>query len=68
MIKVKASYETTDPTVDSQIVDMKAAGCDVFVNTRDPQIRRPGDQEGGRDRMEAAAHPEQHRHVRSARP
>jgi branched-chain amino acid transport system substrate-binding protein len=33
MIKVKASYETTDPTVDSQVVSMKAAGCDVFVNT-----------------------------------
>jgi branched-chain amino acid transport system substrate-binding protein len=33
MIIAKASYETTDPTVDSQIVSMKAAGCDVFVNT-----------------------------------
>jgi branched-chain amino acid transport system substrate-binding protein len=33
MIKVKASYETSDPTVDSQVVEMKAAGCDVCVNT-----------------------------------
>ena len=33
MIKVKASYETTDPTVDSQIISMQAAGCDVIVNT-----------------------------------
>jgi branched-chain amino acid transport system substrate-binding protein len=33
MVLVKASYETTDPTVDSQIVDMKAKGCDVIVNT-----------------------------------
>jgi branched-chain amino acid transport system substrate-binding protein len=33
MIKVKATYETTDPTVDSQVVSLKAAGCDVFVNT-----------------------------------
>ena len=33
LIKLKASYETTDPTVDSQVVSMKAAGCDVFVNT-----------------------------------
>ncbi len=33
MIVVKASYETTDPTVNSQIVSMKAAGVDVFVNT-----------------------------------
>jgi branched-chain amino acid transport system substrate-binding protein len=33
IIKVKASYETTDSTVDSQIVQMKAAGCNVIVNT-----------------------------------
>jgi branched-chain amino acid transport system substrate-binding protein len=33
MIKVSATYETTDPTVDSQIISMKAAGCDVIVNT-----------------------------------
>ena len=33
MIKVEATYETTDPTVDSQVVSLKAAGCDVFVNT-----------------------------------
>jgi branched-chain amino acid transport system substrate-binding protein len=33
MIKVTATYETTDPTVDSQVVSMKAAGCDVFINT-----------------------------------
>jgi ABC-type branched-subunit amino acid transport system substrate-binding protein len=38
MIKVKSSYETTDPTVDSQIVSMKAAGCDVFVNTAIPKF------------------------------
>jgi branched-chain amino acid transport system substrate-binding protein len=37
-LAVKASYETTDPTVDSQIVDMKAAGCDVFVNTAIPKF------------------------------
>jgi ABC-type branched-subunit amino acid transport system substrate-binding protein len=33
MILVKASYESSDPTVDSQIVSMKEAGCDVIVNT-----------------------------------
>jgi branched-chain amino acid transport system substrate-binding protein len=33
MLVVKASYETTDTTVDSQIVDMKAKGCDTIVNT-----------------------------------
>ena len=38
MIVVKASYETTDTTVDSQIISMKAAGCDVFVNTAIPKF------------------------------
>jgi branched-chain amino acid transport system substrate-binding protein len=33
MLKVKATYETTDTTVDSQVVAMKSAGCDVFINT-----------------------------------
>ncbi len=38
MIVVKASYETTDPTIDSQVIGMKAAGCDVFVNTAIPKF------------------------------
>jgi branched-chain amino acid transport system substrate-binding protein len=38
MIGVEAAYETTDPTVDSQIIGMKAAGCDVFVNTGIPKF------------------------------
>jgi ABC-type branched-subunit amino acid transport system substrate-binding protein len=38
MLKVKASYETTDTTVDSQILSMKSAGCDTFVNTAIPKF------------------------------
>jgi ABC-type branched-subunit amino acid transport system substrate-binding protein len=38
MLVVEASYETTDPTVDSQVVDMKAKGLDVFVNTAIPKF------------------------------
>jgi branched-chain amino acid transport system substrate-binding protein len=38
MIVVEAAYETTDPTVDSQVIGMKAAGCDVFVNTGIPKF------------------------------
>jgi branched-chain amino acid transport system substrate-binding protein len=38
MIKVKASYETTDPTVDSQVLEMQAAGCDVCVNVAIPKF------------------------------
>ncbi len=33
MVKVKATYETTDATVDSQVVQMKSAGCNVIINT-----------------------------------
>ena len=38
MIAVEAAYETTDPTVDSQVIGMKATGCDVFVNTGIPKF------------------------------
>jgi len=38
MIKVKDSYETTDATVDSQIVDLKAAGCDVLFTVAIPKF------------------------------
>jgi branched-chain amino acid transport system substrate-binding protein len=38
MIINASPYETTDPTVDSLIVGMKAAGCDVFVNTAIPKF------------------------------
>jgi branched-chain amino acid transport system substrate-binding protein len=38
MIVLAAPYETTDPTVDSQIIAMKSAGADVFVNTGIPKF------------------------------
>src|SRR6185437_3098476 len=38
MIKTKVSYETTDPTVDSQIVEVQAAGCDVLVTVAIPKF------------------------------
>ncbi len=38
LIKVKASYETTDPTVDLQIVSLKAAGCDVLITIAIPKF------------------------------
>jgi branched-chain amino acid transport system substrate-binding protein len=38
MIVMEASYETTDPTVDSQIIGLKSAGVDVFVNTAIPKF------------------------------
>ncbi|HXC30684.1 MAG TPA: ABC transporter substrate-binding protein [Stellaceae bacterium] len=38
MVIVEASYETTDPTVDSQVVDMKSKGVDIFVNCAIPKF------------------------------
>ena len=32
MIVMETTYETTDPTVDSQIVNLKSSGADVFLN------------------------------------
>jgi branched-chain amino acid transport system substrate-binding protein len=53
MIKVMASYETTDPTVDSQVAKIHAAGCDVFVNIAVPKfaaqaIRKAAELDGRR--------------------
>ncbi len=38
MIVAKVSYEVTDPTVDSQIVSLKASGADVFVDITTPKF------------------------------
>ncbi len=38
LIKLETSYETTDPTVDSQIVALKAAGCDVLFTICIPKF------------------------------
>ena len=59
MIVAEESYETSDPTID--IADRQA---EVVRRRRlhqhhDAEIRRAGDQEGRRDRLEAAALPQQ---------
>jgi branched-chain amino acid transport system substrate-binding protein len=38
MIKIKDSYETTDVGIDSQIVEMKAAGCDLLFTVAIPKF------------------------------
>ncbi len=38
MIVAKASYETSDPTVDSQIVQMQGSGANVFFNITTPKF------------------------------
>ena len=38
VIVAAISYEITDPTIDSQIVQLKASGADVFVNIASPKF------------------------------
>jgi ABC-type branched-subunit amino acid transport system substrate-binding protein len=38
MIVAEASYEVTDPTVDSQIVTLKGSGADTFFNITTPKF------------------------------
>jgi branched-chain amino acid transport system substrate-binding protein len=38
LIAVEASYETTSPTVDSQVVQIKSANPDIFLNVSTPKF------------------------------
>ncbi|MDE2565725.1 MAG: ABC transporter substrate-binding protein [Burkholderiales bacterium] len=38
MIVSKVSYEVTDPTIDSQILSLKASGADTFLNITTPKF------------------------------
>jgi branched-chain amino acid transport system substrate-binding protein len=38
MIKLKVSYETTDATVDSQVLELQSAGCDVLITVAIPKF------------------------------
>ena len=38
MIVAELPYEATDPTVDSQIVNLKASGADIFFNVTTPKF------------------------------
>ncbi len=38
MVVAQASYETTDPTIDSQLVTLKASGADTFFNITTPKF------------------------------
>lgn len=37
-----ATYEATDPTIDSQIIDLKASGANVFFNVTNPKAAAQG--------------------------
>jgi branched-chain amino acid transport system substrate-binding protein len=38
MIVAEVPYETTDPTIDSQVVKLKASGADIFFNIATPKF------------------------------
>ena len=38
MIVAEQPYETTDPTIDSQVINLKASGADVFFNVTTPKF------------------------------
>ena len=38
MIVAEESYEVTEPTIDSHIVNLKSSGADVFVNISTPKF------------------------------
>jgi len=38
MIVAEAPYETSDPTVDSQVVTLKSSGADIFINVATPKF------------------------------
>jgi branched-chain amino acid transport system substrate-binding protein len=42
MVIAQQSYETTDPTVDSQVVNLRASGADVFYNVAIPKFAAQG--------------------------
>ena len=59
MIVATKTYETTDPTVDLQIVALQGSGADVTGDRGHPEIRRAGDPQGLRHRLEADPLPHQ---------
>jgi branched-chain amino acid transport system substrate-binding protein len=61
MIIGEEAYETTVPTVDSQIVSLKAKGADVFVSITTPKFAAQSIKKSREARMEAAVHPKQRR-------
>src|SRR5260221_3904998 len=53
LIVVEASYETTSPTVDSQVVQIKGANPDIFINVSTPKFAAQAIKKAG----ELAWHP-----------
>ena len=59
MIVIEESFETSEPTIDTHIVKLKSTGADVFVNISTPKFAAQAIKKMCRDRLEAAALPQQ---------
>ena len=53
MVIKEVSYETSEPTVDSQIVTLQGAGVDLVLYRGDAEIRGAGDPQDLRHRLDA---------------
>ena len=58
MIVAEESYETSQPTIDSNIVKLKSTGADVFFNVTTPKFAAQAIKKMTRNRMEADAFPQ----------
>ena len=63
MIVAEASYEVSDPTIDSQILKIKDAGADLFFSAIDAEAGGAGDQEDRRARLASGAHRRHQRYL-----
>ncbi len=63
MIVAEASYEVSDPTIDSQILKIKDAGADLFFSATTPKQAAQAIKKIARTRLEAGAHPRHQRHL-----
>ena len=59
MVVGEQSYETTEPTINSQIVTLHATGANVFFNVATPKFAAQAIKESARNRLETLAHSEQ---------
>ncbi len=63
MIVAEASYEVSDPTIDSQILKIKDAGADLFFSATTPKQAAQAIKKIARAELEAGAHPRHQRHL-----
>ncbi len=52
---MEQTYDLTDPTINSQLINLSKSGADVFYNITHRQGDVAVDPQGGRARLEAAA-------------